>query len=211
MMMNIKELLNIYTSEVKDNSYSVASVLLPSKKILSWSASRYLDESDFPFLRKLFLEIVNRDMSGCDSVTAGIGGSFGTPTGLNGSVGVALSNYKKLGESFPIRNLRETVIDRYVSEGGASNLLSDATITFNQVCKVGSKAKDCVWNATCSIARDPVGSAKKIANRAKTFIDLSCKRTGEFITSFLNAAKTCVNDNYAALKPELLFTKGSQK
>ncbi len=211
MLMNTKDLINIYKSEVKDNSYSVASMVLPSKKILSWAATRYLEESDFPFLRKLILEIVNRDMSGCDSVTAGIGASLGTPTGLNGSIGVAFSNYKKLGESFPIRNLRETVIDRYVTEGGASNLLSDATITLNQVCKVGSKAKDCVWNATCSIAKDPVGSAKKIANRAKTFIDFSCQKTSALITGFLNAAKTCVNDNYAALKPELLFTKGPQK
>ncbi len=121
--------------------------LFPSKKQLTFVAQRLLDEKYFPKLRNLFVEILERDMTGCDAT--GVGVSLGISTGsvISASIGVSLSNYKKIGPSIPIKSFQTKMMDRYINENGLWNLKDDAYNGMVKTCSVVKGAMKCTWRA----------------------------------------------------------------
>ena len=162
-----------------------------------------LDSQNFPFLKNLLLEIFRRDMSGCDSVSASLGVGFGaneTLVGPSVGVGMALSHYTKIGPTLNIRELTDSVIDRYVQRKGFKNLGDDSKEVYSRVCTVAGK---CAWKAACMMTdREAFTLGVKKAYSV-------CTQSAKNTVAFLNSMYECFKGNFKelAVRPYEILSK----
>lgn len=171
--------------------HNIAS-LLPNKDQLALLYEDFLDPELYPTLRPLILEILRRDFMGCDSLHLGLGASLASGSAIAASFAGAISNYKKIGPSIPVRKVREFVIDRYVQEDGFDNVIHDSQDTFYKVCQAGKNAGQCVWRASCRFAENPSIAIGAIKNQYHNF----CNTMSMLKEKFLNGVKECTYENY---------------
>jgi hypothetical protein len=169
--------------------YKLAS-LLPSKDKLALVVRSTLDSDQFPLLSSLLLEILGNGMSGCDSVTAGLSVGFGVGSGATVSVGLSASNSKKIGPTFDLRELRESVIDRYVQKNGLNNFLGDSKEAYARVC---TAAGQCMWKASCMMTE------REAFTLGIDKVYSACTQVAKNTVAFLNSMYECYKDNYKEL------------
>ena len=188
----------------QSTKFHTLASLLPSKDQLALVVESTLESERFPFLKNLLLEIFRRDMSGCDAISAGAGVGAGVAieslVGPTVGVGVSLSHYKKVGPTLDTRELRESVIDRYVQDKGFRNLLDDTKETYTRVCTVAGK---CVWKAACMMTdREAFSLGIKKAYGV-------CDQSVTNAVAFLNGMYECFKYNFKelAVRPYEILSK----
>jgi hypothetical protein len=197
---NSKQFFEYSTQSAK---YKTLATLLPSKDQLGLVVESTLDSQNFPFLKNLLLEIFRRDMSGCDSVSASLGVGLGaneTLVGPSVGVGMALSHYTKIGPTLNIRELTDSVIDRYVQRKGFKNLGDDSKEVYSRVCTVAGK---CAWKAACMMTdREAFTLGVKKAYSV-------CTQSAKNTVAFLNSMYECFKGNFKelTLRPYEILSK----
>lgn len=186
---NGEKMIQLFKTAFKESPNPAA--LVPGKEQIALMIESIVDQEHFPFLRKLLLEVVRRDLTNCNRVEVSGALAAATPSGVAFSLSASLKHIKQIGPVIPLRSFRESVVDRYVQKDGARNFFDDNVFVLKQLCKQGK----CAWAVTKQIIKNPRESLTQAALKLQ-------EKQAQVFASFLNGLKACTVDNYKDLLTE---------